>query len=135
MERYTIPHNVHTACITVVTFPNGIEEAFQQLRHLFPDSADKQRRYYGISYPEPSGKLVYKAAVELLHGEGCSLECFTIEQGPYISQTVHNYMHDIPAIASTFHKLVTHPELKAHGYCVEYYYNEKDVLCMSQLQN
>lgn len=91
------------------------------------------RKYYGISYPDGKGSLIYKAAVELFDGETTDLEVFTIEHGPYISEIVHNFMQDIPAIANTFHELVKHPELKDHGYCVEYYYNDKDVRCMSQL--
>jgi hypothetical protein len=134
MERYTIPHNVNTACITVLTFPDGIEEAFQQLRAFFPSTEQKPRRYFGISYPQQNGKLMYKAAVELFQGECSSFENFVIEQGPYISEAVHDYMQDIPAITNTFSKLVTHPQLKEPGYCVEYYYNDKDVLCMSQLE-
>lgn len=129
-----MPHNVNTACITVHTFPEGIEEAFQELRALFPSTDQKPRKYFGVSYPESHDRLVYKAAVELFDGECSSFDGFVIEQGPYISQAVYDYMQDIPAIASTFHKLVTHPQLKNHGYCVEYYYNDKDVLCMSPLQ-
>ena len=80
MERYTIPHNVNTACITVLTFPDGIEEAFQQLRAFFPSTEQRPRKYFGISYPQQNGKLMYKAAVELFQGECSSFENFVIEE-------------------------------------------------------
>lgn len=61
--------------VTASSFPDGIKEAYEKLHAMLPSVKD--RKFYGISYPQ-NGKIVYKAAVEeVSEGEankyGCEL--------------------------------------------------------------
>jgi hypothetical protein len=42
-------------------------------------------------------------------------------------------MKDIPAIGNTFQELLETPGIDPNGYCVEWYINDKDVICMIRL--
>ncbi len=93
-------------------------------------------KFYGISRPE-RGTIEYKAAVEELYqGEAEKLQCETmiLKKGKYISLTISDYAKDMQSFGRAFSELLTNPAIDPEGYCVEWYFNDKDVKCMIRLK-
>jgi len=135
METYIIEEDIKVLCITASSFPDGVLAAHQQLHALFPPS--KQRMYFGISRPDASRKIIYKAAVTSLAEEAegnPELENFTIKKGAYISELILDFMKDVSQIGKTFEKLLNEANIDPNGYCLEMYLNETDVRCMVGIQ-
>jgi predicted transcriptional regulator YdeE len=133
MENYTFEEDINVICITASSFPEGVMAAHQKLHTLVPFSTD--RRYFGLSRPE-NGSIVYKAAAEgLSTGEADALKCerIVLPKGKYVSVTVHDYMNDLPAIGKIFSQLIALPDIDPRGYCVEWYLDKTDVICMVRL--
>lgn len=133
MKTIIIEQDIKTIYITAKSFPDGIVEAHQKLHSLVPFSL--QRRYFGISRPE-KGIIIYKAAVEELElGEATKLNCdtFVIPKGNYISIAIQNFASNPQNIEKTFMKLLSEPNLDPNGYCIEWYPNREDVICMVRL--
>ncbi|MDF9798706.1 hypothetical protein OKW21_003969 [Catalinimonas alkaloidigena] len=61
MKEYALIEEVTLIALTVRYFPEGIGEAFNTWMHMLPDSQDKV--FFGVSYPDQEGSLIYKAAV------------------------------------------------------------------------
>jgi len=136
METSIFGHDIKVLCITAVSFPNGVLEAHQQLHALLPDI--KRRRIFRISSPDQNGKIIYKAATEILNSEEIhqsDREFFVIKKGPYISVLIKNFMDDVSNIGKTFEKLIKQPNIDPEGYCLEEYINETDVRCMVGIKN
>ena len=134
METIVIEKDINVYCLTAKSFPEGILAAHQQLHALLPS---KGRRYFGLSRPE-NGGIVYKAAaeaVEMDKEENIDCESFVIKNGHYKCITVLNYMEDHQGIGKAFSELIAEPDIDPNGYCVEYYFNEKDVKCMVRLKD
>lgn len=66
METVIIEKDIQIVCLTAKSFPEGIQDAHQQLHAIIPFS--KERRYFGLSRPE-NGIIVYKAAAEVLEND------------------------------------------------------------------
>lgn len=135
MEKYTLDKDITLFYVTAVSFPGGVLAAHQQLHALIPFST--QRKYFGISFPDATGTIIYKAAAEeLIEGEGKEkgLETFLLKKGEYNSILIHNYMDDIPAIGKAFKELLAIPGIDPEGACVEWYLSNKDVQCMVRLK-
>jgi hypothetical protein len=134
MEIFTLDNDVKVFCETAKSFPDGILKAHQELQSIVPFS--DQRRYFGISYPNEKGVIIYNAATEEIYqGEaeefGC--ETFIIESGRYISVMINDFMSHVESIGEAFHQLTSQPDIDPEGYCIEFYLNEKDVRCMVRL--
>ncbi len=135
METLLLDHDIKVFYITAPSFPDGILAAHQKLHSLVPFSTG--RKYFGISRPE-NDVISYKAAAEELKpGEAEKLNCKTLilKKGNYICIVLPNYLNDLPGIDKAFKKLLSHPNLDPEGYCVEWYFNDKDVKCMVRLIN
>jgi hypothetical protein len=135
MEKITIHNDIKVFYVTAKSFPDGIQEAFDKLYAIIPGS--DARVYYGLSRPE-KGVVTYRAAVEELYpGEAAKLNCQTlvIRKGIYVSSTIYDFMKNVPEIGQAFRELLSQPDLDPEGYCVEWYFNEKDVLCMLRLND
>ena len=61
-EKYLINKDIRVLCISAA-FPNGVMSAHQKLHALFPE---KERMFYGISWSDGKGGIIYKAAAEEL---------------------------------------------------------------------
>jgi predicted transcriptional regulator YdeE len=136
MDSYKIEKDIKVFCMQAETFPDGVMAAYDKLHALLPPG--DRRRFYGISYGDPNGKIVYKAAAEeLQQGEGSRLGCeeFVIKKGNYLSTVIKDYMKDLPEIGRVFQKMLQHPQLDPKGYCVENYFNDTEVQCMVRLQD
>lgn len=136
METYQIEKDISVICIKAETFPAGIMAAHQQL-HEITDN-DAERKYFGISYPERPGHIIYKAAAsEKYEGESVKLNCenFIIRKGNYKSIFIKDFMNNIPAIGNAFQQLLHEPNIDPGGYCLEMYEGENDVRCMVPLSS
>ena len=136
MENYFLEQDIKVFYVQAASFPDGIREAHKKLCSLIGFAKD--RKIYGISYPESPGKIIYKAAVEESYaGEAEKLGCpiFIIKKGMYTSIYIKDFYSDIPAIGNTFQKLLDNPRIDPKGCCVEMYEGDKDVRCMVRLSD
>ena len=136
-EKYSIDRDIKVACVKASSFPMGIGEAYHKLGATLP--ASEQRKFYGISYADKDGSIIYRAAANELHegeAEEFGLETFTIKHGEYISEFLEDWKKDETQIGKTFQKLLRDPRIdKKQGYCLEIYPNAKDVQCMVLLDS
>jgi predicted transcriptional regulator YdeE len=105
--------------------------AYQKLHALLPST--KGRKFYGISYADEKGAIIYKAAVEESYGgeaEKFGCDRFTIPKGKYISELLTDWKKDESIVGKTFKKLLAHPKLDKNGFCLEIYLNENDMRCL-----
>jgi len=130
-EKYSIDDDIAVVCVKATSFPQGIGDAWHQLFSKVPNA--EQRKLYGISYGGENEKIVYRAGAEELHGgeaEQLGLEIFTIKKGEYISEVLEDWRKNEAEIGRTFQSLLNDPRIdKKQGYCLEIYFNEKDVRC------
>lgn len=135
MEPYTVAHDIEVFYVKATSFPEGIKPAFDQLLGLLPNM--NGRRRYGISRPEGGHEIVYRAAVAAQSpGEGANygLDSFIIRKGVYMSEILKDYEQHLQEVSPTFDRLLQTPGLDPQGYCLEDYFNEKDVRCMVPLK-
>ena len=134
MENYFLEQDIKLFYVKATSFPDGITEAHKKIYSLIGFAKD--RKIYGISYPESPGKIIYKAAVEESYsGEAEKLGCpvFIIKEGMYTSIYINDFNSDIPAIGKAIQKLLYDPRIDPKGCCVEMYEGDKDVRCMVRL--
>lgn len=141
MENYQIDQDINTVCVTATTFPEGVMAAFDKLHSLVPAYAE--RRVFGISRPDRTGTIIYKAAVEDLDAtpnngnttdyQKLGLEPFLIPKGTYTSIYIANFMDDVQQVGIAFRQLLGNPAIDQNGFCLEMYTGEKDVRCMVRL--
>ncbi len=130
MEQITFDLDIPVISLDA-DFPNGVMAAHMRLHDTLADS--EARQYYGLSWSDGKGGLLYKAAAsERSPGEAAEygFDTFVIKKGVYISETLKNFMDDIPLIGETFQKMLDDPRIDPQGYCLEYYLGEKDMRCM-----
>ena len=135
MEITRVPHDIKLLFLQAKTFPEGIMDAFNNLRAKIPGV--EVRTCYGVSRPE-NGKIIYRAGVEELYpGEAEILHCETmvLKKGVYVGEVILNFMKDPEEVGYTFQKMLKEEGLDKNGYCVEWYFNETDVKCMIRKQD
>jgi hypothetical protein len=133
-EEYFIDKDIKVICTTASSFPEGVQMAHKKLHSLFP--ATQRRTFYGISHPDKSGNIIYKAAAdELNEGEAAqfNLERFTIRKGNYISEVLRDWVKDEMSVGKTFRKLLSDQRIDKKGYCLEIYLNDNDMRCLVPL--
>lgn len=132
MDNYTFQNDMPTYCVTAASFPDGIADAHKQLQALLP--RNDRRNYFGISYKDKGGIMIYKAAAEIMKDESMpDLETFVIKNGPYNSFYIYDYAENPDSITQAFSLLMSQHEVDPHGYCLEWYINENDVKCLVPL--
>ena len=57
-----------------------------------------------------------------------------IEKGEYICLLVKNFRKDINLINNAFKYLTSQPNIDPQGYCIEWYQDDNDVLCLVKLK-
>ena len=136
METYTFPQNITAIYVEASSFPNGVLAAHKTLRAKVGEGAG--RRFFGISYPNEKGEIIYKAAAgELYPGEAgeLGLATFTIRKGDYISELLKDWMKQEGKIKDVFQDLLKQAgaNVAGDGYCLEEYINDTDVRLMVTL--
>jgi hypothetical protein len=131
---FSLEKEISVLCVNADSFPDGIPGAFETLNQKLP-SRDG-RTYYGISWMDQTGRIIYKAAVGEIaedNHQQHGLESYRIRNGTYISTMVTDFMQNVSVMAETFKKLLADPRVDKNGYCVEIYVDQKDVQCMVTL--
>ncbi|HMV43066.1 MAG TPA: dihydrofolate reductase family protein [Leptospiraceae bacterium] len=131
IQKIKIEKDINVFYVKAKSFPEGIHDAIDTLQTLTPKS--KKRRFFGISNPDKKGVIQYKACAEELkkqEGKRLGLETFRIKKGMYLSILVKDFQKDPMQIGSAFQEMLFRPEIDPKGYCLEWYQNETDVLCL-----
>jgi hypothetical protein len=136
MEIKNLMDDTRVFYIKADSFPLGIKAAHEKLHSLLPSTGG--RRFFGISYPDITGNIIYKAAAEEIYNgeaEKYGLDTFIIKKGDYISKTLRDWQNDEGQVERTFKKLLADPRRDNNGYCLEIYPNDTDIVCMVKLNN
>lgn len=129
MELYHQSENITVSGILVKDFPEKIKEAFDSLFN----NLGAERDYFGISWMDENGKVVYYAmAREAFAGEGrlYGYELFTIEKGSYKTEMIRNWMSKTGSIKDVLHNLMGNNSPGAGNPCIEWYRSDEEMLCM-----
>lgn len=135
MENFTIKKDISVLYVQAVSFPMGVGGAFVKLHALLPDGSSRQ--LYGISNPDASYQIIYRAAAEAAYpGESEELGCetFIIKKGIYTSIYLPHWKQDETSVGRAFQELLKHPDIHPQGYCLEIYVGENDVRCLVPLK-
>lgn len=133
MEKYELINDILVMNFPAQSFPEGILPAFEKLESKLDSYND--RIFFGISWPDKNGKIMYKAAAgEKYRGEAkvYELDTFTIRKGTYITKLIKDYKKNISQVGIVFQQLLQHPQLDTNAYCLEWY-KDHDVFCMVKL--
>ncbi len=135
METTSITQSIQLRCAQVTTFPQGIKEAFDKLMEDFPlvDS----RNYYGISWMDEHSDIVYKVASNIIDPSEMNIpgyEEYIIPSGKYLSETIDEWMQQLPKISETFGKMMSMPGFDNTAACVEWYVDDDKMICMARLK-
>lgn len=136
MKEFFIEKDLPVFFTEADSFPEGVAKAHERLQKLL--GKDNQRNIYGISFPDQSGTIIYKAAAEqLFAGEAEKFNCktFTIKKGPYLGIQINDYLIDPSRIQQAFNTLLKSVELDPQGYCLEQYIGSKDLICLVKLKD
>lgn len=134
MEMIEMKKDVLLMTVEAKRFPEGIQEAFDELRKRLPEG--DERMPYGISKPERDGSIVYRAAVEAGDaGEAGRRGCgtITLRRGTYASESVSDWQTNITEIGTVFERLLAHPQLDPSTPCIEVYRSRSELLCMVRI--
>lgn len=136
METYNIKEDIEVVFLNAHKFPEDVLATYNKLHALLPENSN--RRFFGISHPDKTGIIQYKAAAEILPSDnftGADLQKFTIVKGNFVAQYIVNHFKDSRCIGNAFKELLKHPQLDPDGYCLEVYkdYTDVDVHCMVKI--
>lgn len=134
MNLVKIDNDIHVFYVEAYSFPEGITDAYERLSLIAPWWKD--RRYFWLSWPE-NWVIKYKAAAqEKFAWEWAGLGCknFTIRKGDYLSVNVIDYKSKIPLISDIFQELTSQVWIDPNWYCLEFFLNENDIMCMVPLK-
>jgi hypothetical protein len=135
METYFIEKDIPLIGRPVASFPAGIAEMFEELMNLLPDG--RNRNWFGLSKMADQGKILYIAAAEERAPNEASLfECqsLTIEKGTYLSAKVQDWTQKTDCIKDIFAEMMMDPRFDASKYCVEWYQNDRELLCLLSIK-
>jgi hypothetical protein len=136
MDSFNLADDIKVMCITASHFPDGIESAHIELHASLTDK--EKRHFFGISWPDRHGEIIYKAAAEEIvpgEAEKLGLETFSIKNGDYNSFYIKDYRQHIDSIRQAFKILLGQQEVDPKGYCLEWYIGANDVKCMVPVDN
>jgi len=134
IKIFSLEKDLNIFCVKAKSFPFDIRDAFSELIFKL-DAGPEGRTFFGISYQDSFGEIVYKASVlESFEGEGKELgyENFTIPKGEYLSIRIPDWKKDKTQIGTAFREL-TSTLFDFTFPCVEWYLGN-DVLCMVKLK-
>ena len=136
MEKYTLSKDMKIILLQAKSFPDGIEETFNELIKKIGGPAG--RTFFGISHGSANNSIIYKAGVlESFEGEGKKLGCETIviAKGDYMTITIKNWQQHKEKFGEAFMELLADPNMDRSFPCVEWYKGDDEVLCMVKINN
>ena len=131
MDSFNLSEDIKVMYVTATHFPDGVERAHIQLHAMFPEKKD--RRFFGISWQNENGEIIYKAAADEMEpgeAEKLGLETFTIKKGNFNCFYIKDFMQNVGSIKQAFKILLGQAEVDPNGYCLEWYIGDNDVKCM-----
>lgn len=134
MENFTLEQDIPVWYIAAASFPEGVPAAWAALHALLPGPAGRQ--FYGISHPDQTGKITYKAGVAAASPEEAQQygkPAVTVRKGIYAGETLRLGPDAGRQIGEAFQRLLQHPDLDPQGYCLEMYLDGGMVRCMVPL--
>jgi len=135
METYDLKKDLKVFGKEVKTFPQGVKEAFSALPDMIPDGF--KRSYYGLSYMDDKGKMVYIAtAEEKDEGEAEKYNCerYTVEKGEYLAVTLDDWLKKVDCIKDIFHEMMEDDRADITRPVVEWYKTETEMLCLVRMK-
>jgi hypothetical protein len=133
---YRIKNDISVFGRSVPTFPQGIKEAFTALFEMLPDGMN--RSYYGISYMDETGRIIYKVETEeKSEGEAEKYNCkrYVIEKGDYLAVTLNNWRSNTDCIKDIFYQMMTDDRADKMTPVVEWYKSDNEMLCLVKIKN
>jgi len=130
MERFILEKDIPVMYVTADSFPDGIMAAHHTLHAIV---SSRERIFFGISFPNRKGEIIYKAGVEQFSEEEAKrlgLETYILVKGTYNSIVLQDYFKNPASIGEAFQHLLVSPNLDPNSACIEMYVNERDVRCM-----
>lgn len=134
MQTLRIQDDINVFGFEVKSFPNGVGEAFDKLVQMVPEGIN--RAYYGVSYMDDQGKVVYIAAVEEKNDdkpEANNCQKYSIPKGTYIAETLVDWMQNTDEIKDIFHAMINRPGVDLTKPCIEWYKSDDEMVCMMKL--
>jgi len=135
METYDLKKDLKVFGKEVKTFPLGVKEAFNALLDIIPDGF--KHSYYGLSYMDDKGKIVYMAtAEEKEEGESEKYNCerYTVEKGEYLAATLDDWLKKVDCIKDIFHEMMEDDRADKTRPVVEWYKTETEMLCLVKMR-
>jgi hypothetical protein len=134
METYVIEEDIKAFGKVVAQFPSGIGKAFEDLVKLVPGGFT--RSFFGISEMK-NGVMQYSAvAEELSDGEAETYQCseFVIAKGVYLTTMLKDWQTKTERIKDIFHEMMKDNRVDKSKPCIEWYKNEREMLCMVRMK-
>jgi len=135
METYDLKKDLKVFGKEVKTFPQAVKEAFSSLLNMIPDGF--KRSYYGLSYMDDKGKMVYIAtAEEKDEGEAEKYNCerYTVEKGEYLAVTLDDWLKKVDCIKDIFHEMMEDDRADITRPVVEWYKTETEMLSLVKMR-
>ena len=135
METYDLKKDLKVFGKEVKTFPLGVKEAFGALLDIIPEGF--KRSYFGLSYMDDKGKIVYIAtAEEKDEGEAEKYNCerYTVEKGEYLAVTLDDWLKKVDCIKDIFHEMMEDDRADKTRPVVEWYKTETEMLCLVKMK-
>ena len=135
MKTYNLKSDVKIFGSKIEDFPNGIQEAFDELIKKTGDDAGK-RNYYGVS-EMIDGKIIYMAAAEeKISGEAekYNYNSSIIEKGEYLVSALNDWKNKTTCIKDICHELVQDNRTDKTKPCIEWYKNGNEMWCMIKIK-
>ena len=135
METYNLKNDLKVFGKEVATFPLGVKEAFGALLDMIPDGF--KRSYYGLSYMDETGRIIYMATAEEKHeGEAEKYDCqrYVIEKGEYLAVAINDWLKKVHTIKDVFHEMMEDDRADKTKPVVEWYKTETEMLCLVKMK-
>ena len=132
MEKINLKNDIKVFGTEVKTFPNGVDDAFHELIKTIADDNEDARSYYGISEYKNGKMLYYATAEERQAGdaEKFNYKTLVIESGDYVAEKLDDWRTKTDCIKDVFQKIIDNGKADTTKPAIEWYKNDKEMLCM-----
>jgi hypothetical protein len=135
MKTYNLKSDVKIFGSKIEGFPNGIQEAFDELIKKTGDDAG-ERNYYGISEMIDGKIICMAAAEEKISGEAekYNYNSSIIEKGEYLVSVLNDWKNKTTCIKDICYELVQDNRTDKTKPCIEWYKNGNEMWCMIKIK-
>ncbi|MEQ9100757.1 MAG: hypothetical protein RIF36_22395 [Imperialibacter sp.] len=135
MEFIDIPHDIKVFGHQVLTFPNGVGEAFDAIVERVEGGFS--RPFYGLARMEGNSVIYMAAAIEKFPEEGKQLgyEEYVIQKGYYAAITITDWHSKLSSLPGIFSELMKLEGLDPEHWAVEWYKDDDEMVCMLRMKD